>query len=124
MEKEELIRFAVYGTLKSGYGNNRLLENAKFVGMHVTEPEYTMYHSGFPIVCEGGTTAITCEIWETTDPTVEGHVNSLEGFSGIKKSSHNWYDRKTIQTKYGPAEMFVMYGKKELKIIPSGIWSR
>jgi gamma-glutamylaminecyclotransferase len=51
MESDEMIRNVfVYGTLKRGYGNNRLLANAEFVGEATTVGiRYKMLHAGFPV---------------------------------------------------------------------------
>ena len=122
MQQETLL--AVYGTLKAGEGNNYLLEDAPLLGEHITEPEYTMHQHGFPIVVQGGETPITCEIYAVKDPRVVERVNRLEGFSGTKDHPSNWYDRKTIQTLYGPAEMFYMKEPQTGHIIPDGIWKR
>lgn len=118
--------FAVYGTLKRGYGNNHLLRNAKFIGEHTTEPNYTMYGKGcgFPIVGTHGNTAIKCELFETTDPETVRMVDSLEGFRGVKGSPNNWYDRITINTKHGPAEMYVMHNERNSPIVESGEWGK
>jgi gamma-glutamylcyclotransferase (GGCT)/AIG2-like uncharacterized protein YtfP len=40
--------FFVYGTLKRGHGNNRLLAKAQFVDQGVTVDNYTLYHLGCP----------------------------------------------------------------------------
>lgn len=43
--------FVVYGTLKKGYGNNRLLqaEGVQYLGNVVSENEYVMLDCGFPM---------------------------------------------------------------------------
>lgn len=125
MTKEQPFIFAVYGTLKRGFGNNRLLADAKFIGTHTTEPEYTMYSSGgFPIVKTGGETSIKCELFATTDPAVINHVNMLEGYRG-KDDPNNWYDRKTINTAFGDAEMYVMHEvPSRMPVVEGGEWKR
>lgn len=42
--------FFVYGTLMSGFGNNRLLENAKLIGNAETANKYIMKGAGIPYV--------------------------------------------------------------------------
>lgn len=38
----------VYGTLKKGYGNNRLLQGSSFLGKDKTKEEYILGDVGFP----------------------------------------------------------------------------
>lgn len=40
----------VYGTLKKGYWNNRLLSGAEFVGEALTKKTYTMHGHGVPFI--------------------------------------------------------------------------
>lgn len=125
MNKEQPFIFAVYGTLKRGFGNNRLLRDAIFLGEHTTEPKYTMYSAGgFPIVKTGGQTAIKCELFATDNKDIIEDVNSLEGYRG-KNDPNNWYDRMTIETKHGPAEMFVMHktgNERPSAVVETGEW--
>ena len=125
MEKKETL-FAVYGTLKQGFGNNSLLADAEFMGEFKTEPKYSMYSlGGFPAVTLEGNTALTVQVFKTTDQNVVNRVNSLEGFTGTKDDPNNWYDTKTIDTPYGQAEMF--YFKETPNrgsLVESGNWGR
>jgi len=47
--------FFVYGTLKRGEGNHRLLGNSKYLGKGITVTNYNAYHSGFPMICPSDT---------------------------------------------------------------------
>lgn len=118
------IRFAVYGSLKRSFGNNRVLGDATFLGTHVTEPHYTLHSmGGFPGVRPDGETGIHVEIFETRDPNIVRSVNRLEGYTGVKNHPDNWYNAVTIDTPYGPAEMFVMTEPLSPdSVIPSGVW--
>ncbi len=42
----------VYGTLKQGYGNHRLLNKAEFLGTTQTKDKYILLNSGFPVMME------------------------------------------------------------------------
>lgn len=124
------VLFAVYGTLRRGHGNYQyLLEgNSTFLGEHITEPKFTMYTTGgFPIVATEGETPIHIEVFEVTDPETIHGVNQLEGFSGVKNSPDNWYDTITVDTPYGPAEMFYQSPEKissrSMRVIESGNWN-
>lgn len=116
--------FFVYGTLKQGYGNNRLLQTAKFLGNAITPAEYTLYNGGFPIVERGGETAIKGEVYETDDEQIIKRVYGLEGYSGKPHADDNWYDVDRIETPFGEAEMFVMDKGKSgrTNILTSGLW--
>ena len=115
---EQIKRVFVYGTLKKGGGNHRLLNGCKFVGEHITENEHTMVDFGpFPAILEGGTTPITGEVYVINN-SVAGDLDRLEGDPSM-------YQRKIIDTEYGKALVYYM---KELGahhkygIIESGVW--
>lgn len=87
----------VYGTLKQGYGNNRLLQNADFIGDAVTVEKYRMLHGGFPIVLDDQQKfQIHGELYRVTDHQLR-NCDSLEGYHG--EGRHNMYDRKTIKVR-------------------------
>lgn len=71
----------VYGTLKRGYYNNRLLEGQEFVGEAITEPKYRLYDLGsFPGLVEDNEKgkAIKGEVWRV-DEKVIPRLDMLEG---------------------------------------------
>lgn len=118
--------FAVYGTLKRKYSNNRYLGNAKFLGEYKTEPKYTLFDGGFPIVERGGNTSVHIELFETDSPAAIHNVNSLEGCTGVKGHPDNWYDIDHVETPFGIADMFVMdkgEGRRS-QVVESGLWER
>jgi len=115
--------FAVYGTLKKGFGNNALLRNEEFLGSFKTPAEYTLYEGGFPIVERNGKTAIQCELYRTSNEAVIRNVFGLEGCrSQTKGHADNWYDIDFIETPYGEATMFVMDSAGRKTTEPSGNW--
>jgi len=82
-------RVFVYGTLRRGQSNHRLLASAKFVGVGRTAAEYSMFSLGpFPGVVEGGTTSIVGEIYDVGDDTLAA-LDSLEG-------TPTMYSRETL----------------------------
>lgn len=114
---------AVYGTLKQGQGNHRVMGKSKLLGTHVTEAKYTMYdNGGFPFVYNQGNTPITIEVYEVTDRETSDNINRLEGYSGTRDNPRNWYDTVDVDTPYGLAEMFITKTPKNLQEITSGVW--
>jgi gamma-glutamylaminecyclotransferase len=79
----------VYGTLMSGFGNNRLLSESFFVGKAETIGEYSLYASGIPYVYpDKPTSKIKGELWEVT-PQQLPRIDQLEGHP-------RWYNRQLI----------------------------
>jgi gamma-glutamylcyclotransferase (GGCT)/AIG2-like uncharacterized protein YtfP len=127
-----MIRLAVYGTLKRGRGNNRLLSGSEFVGAGKTKDKYLMTDCGFPQVyekeytptdCEGYLTNVTVEIFDVPDSQI-ARVDQLEGHP-------NWYCRKPIQVILNngeevTAEIYFMqetYNKsRRYQIVENGVY--
>lgn len=124
-QKRQSAIFAVYGTLKAAYGNHRLLRTAESLGTFKTEPVYTLFDGGFPIVEREGSTSIHCELYKTEDPAVIQNVFGLEGCSSQTKGNpNNWYDIDEIDTPHGKAIIFVMDKgiSQRSRIVKSGNW--
>jgi gamma-glutamylcyclotransferase (GGCT)/AIG2-like uncharacterized protein YtfP len=124
-EENPKVLLLCYGTLLSGYGNNRLLKGkSTLLGEHITEPNFTMYTTGgFPIVSPNGNTAIHGEVYEVTDNNVLQSVHNLEGFGGIMNHPRNWYDVMPVETEFGTAYMYVQPNFSNNHIIESGNWN-
>ena len=107
---------AVYGSLKQGHGNNRLLADSRCLGVTRTRPEYTLYSLGyFPCVAPHGDTAVQVEVYEV-DERVFGNLDRLEGYP-------SFYDRKKIDTEYGEAWMYFIDEERDDNVkIASGVW--
>jgi len=112
----------VYGSLKSGYGNNIVLDDSTFIDFHATNSKYTMYDLGaFPAVALGGKSSITGEIYSVSDEILNA-VDVLEGVD------HDFYKRHTISTKeYGDVIMYVitdayMETQETHDVIKDGTW--
>jgi len=119
------VRFAVYGTLRKGNGNHRLLQDAEYLGTIKTEPIYTMVSlGGFPAVKENGNTSIVCEIYETDDEDIIKSVFRLEGCTGVKGHPNNWYDFVELDTNWGKANMFTMNTCNSKVEIENGDWNK
>jgi gamma-glutamylcyclotransferase (GGCT)/AIG2-like uncharacterized protein YtfP len=127
VQKDGSVLYAVYGTLREGWGNNRLLQNegVELLGQMRTPASYNMYSlGGFPGVAENGNTAILVEIYRVTNKSVISRVNALEGYSGVRGSDENWYDTCDVETEWGLANMFTMNGLngRGSSVITSGDW--
>lgn len=74
------LRVGVYGTLKTGYGNHRLLENADFVGTGKTQSPYPLEVDGLPYLhdLEGEGENVTLEIYDVNSETL-ARLDQLEG---------------------------------------------
>lgn len=119
--------FLVYGTLKRNHGNNRLLQapGVEFVGTVETEPKYTLFDGGFPVVERGGNTSIKGELFKVDNPEVVRSVNALEGYTGERGNPDNWYDTDEVVLANGiVADMFVMDKgqSRRTTIVESGEW--
>lgn len=74
-----ITRVFVYGTLRRGEGNHRLLVGARFVGEARTEPSFTLCDLGaYPAMLEGGATSIVGEVYEVDERTLDA-LDRLEG---------------------------------------------
>ena len=124
--KQQGVLFFVYGTLKKGWGNHRNhLSKAEGLGDFQTEPVYTLYNGGFPIVERGGSTSIKGELYRATDEDEIRSTFALEGCSSRTKGNpNNWYDIDYIDTPHGKAVIFVMdkgtSGRKT--VVENGNW--
>lgn len=93
-EGREAVYVFVYGTLKNGYGNNRLLLGETFIGEAVTIPhEYTMIDGGFPYVLLGGVFHIKGELWAVEN---DDTLLSLDALEGVR---YDHYKRHTTDVK-------------------------
>lgn len=127
-QQDGSVLYAVYGTLRPGFGNNVLFRNehSEHLGTIQTPPIFTMYSlGGFPGVAETGDTAITIDVYRVTDDSVVRMVNGLEGYTGKRNDPMNWYDTCDVETPWGVANMFTMNGLRDgsrHSIVESGDW--
>ena len=100
-------KVAVYGSLRQGMGNHRLLEGQEFVGTTVTSEKFAMYSlGGFPKVALHGekVSPIVVEIYNVNEQGLS-RLNMLEGFHG-RNSPHNFYDCSPVETGLGEALIY------------------
>lgn len=75
------MKLFVYGTLKRGFGNNRLLADSLFLGEAITKPTYRLFDcGGFPALSKDIKSGyeVLGEIWDVIGETLE-LVDILEG---------------------------------------------
>jgi gamma-glutamylcyclotransferase (GGCT)/AIG2-like uncharacterized protein YtfP len=116
--------YAVYGTLRQGFGNNRRLQNefSEFLGAQTLSAPFRMVSmGGFPgmISTPGKESTITIEVFRVTSSAVERSLDALEGYPG-------WYDKKTIETQWGTAYIYTQTEEQvgHLTPVPSGDWKQ
>lgn len=79
----------VYGTLMSGFGNNRLLSSSEIVDKATTEDEYVLVANSIPFLLEeSGKSYVTGEVYKVSETTLS-NLDKLEGHP-------SWYERKVI----------------------------
>lgn len=115
----------VYGTLRKGCGNHRIMGDSKLLGTVVTSAKFTMYNNGhFPYVYPKGKTPLTLEIYNVEDQNTLRHIYGLEGYTGERNNPKNWYDTVDVETEFGLAEIFVCKTPQKLPIVESGDWTK
>lgn len=108
-------RVFVYGTLKRGFGNHRLLEGSTFVDEAITKGEMRSL-GGFPGVTLHGNQQIHGEIYAVDDETME-RCDRLEGHP-------RWYNRQIVETSKGPAWMYTLDDSQmqQCPVVKDGTW--
>lgn len=108
----------VYGTLLAGESNHRQLEGARLLAVRRTEPRYTLVDLGaFPALMEGGTTAITGEVYDVDDEL----LRALDRFEGVP----TLYRRTRIRLLGGESVDGYLLARPRAKrypLIASGDW--
>jgi len=80
----------VYGTLRKGFGNHHLLENAEFLGTGRTKEKYKMTANGIPFVSKSEPVSyIIGEVYEVDKKTLK-RLDRLEGHP-------DWYKREKVK---------------------------
>lgn len=109
----------VYGSLKSGFSNHRLLENAKFICNTHTKECYTMLDlQSFPgVIKEKDTSQIQGEVYRLKNENIQ----DLDDFEG------SWYYRENIELDNGyTAEIYFLKDYPSnpdyCNVIENGIW--
>ncbi len=110
---------AVYGTLKQGFHNNRLLSSSTYLGTERSVPEFLMISlGGFPGLISG-TERITIEVFRLDSAQSGLSLDYLEGYP-------SFYNRRQILTTHGLAWVYYLdkddgrYSNKDT--VEGGVW--
>jgi len=96
---------SVYGTLRKGYGNNRLLTSSPLITTGKTADKMVMHAAGIPYVSRTQEVSkITVEVYEVDDVTLsrldglEGHprfykreLTKIDGDDGVTREAWLYY---------------------------------
>lgn len=84
----------VYGTLKSGHGNNRLLEGCTLLGEFVTLQTFSMFNAGFPVTFyKQRGHAVLGEVYEIPEDQLKDTIRRLD----MLESEGSMYSRETVR---------------------------
>lgn len=90
-----MTKIAVYGTLRKGFGNHRVLGDSKLIDSGWTNKKYKLTASGIPYVNPNEELSkIRVEVYEVSDTQLPV-VDSLEGYNPNNHDG-SWYKRTPI----------------------------
>jgi len=92
------MKIFVYGTLKHGYGNNRLLTGCNLLGPGIIR-NHRLYNVGFPIAVKCNKSSAIGEIWEIPEDLLSSTLSSLDRLEGYREfnPSSSMYTRETSE---------------------------
>lgn len=113
--------YAVYGTLKEGFGNHYILNNSSLVHRGFVSIPFKMVSlGGFPgLIPDIIKNSIFLEIYEVDSDETEARLDRLEGYP-------NFYDKYVIDTPVGEANVYYLKDEEyqECDLVETGNWSR
>jgi len=118
MERFKSYLVAVYGSLRHGMHNHRLIEHCELVGIEWIKGDWEMISlGGFPGIIESDGKEILIELYKVTDEITAKRLDRLEGYP-------DFYNKKIIDTVYGPAEIYFLDKHKynDYPTVESGDW--
>ena len=109
---------AVYGSLRAGHGNNRLLVDSELLSTERVKGMGMVSLGGFPAAYPSEEKEITIEVYKPKNIDTERSLDYLEGFP-------TFYDRKIISTSVGDAWIYFIgnYNEKSPNQVESGDWN-
>lgn len=112
----------VYGTLKKGHGNHRLLRNAEFLGRAYVEGPWKMTNLGaFPAVIPSTERARVFGEVYLVNTEILASLDILEGYP-------HFYTRTKVETPYSKAWMYHLNPASQrdlesLTVLDLGVWN-
>lgn len=113
---------AVYGTLKAGFSNHRLMGRSTFMGEDVLDG-FVMYSLGHFPACIQGEGEIHVEVYSVPDEDMAS-LDMLEGYREEHPES-SFYLRGKVDTEHGEAFMYTLNNREYLHGKPpiaNGVW--
>lgn len=105
---------AVYGSLKAGFGNHRVLGDSELVGPQRLSG-WDMYSMGsFPAIVPGEGD-ISVEIYKVGSDSIAGNLDMLEGYP-------SFYNRIEVETGFGLAWIYYQDTPPTELMVVSGDW--
>ena len=106
---------AVYGTLRLDEGNWRWYLNndqSKHLGTTKVDNNFTLVDytgGGFPAIVHHpeGNTPVVVDVFEVTEEIAQ-RVDRLEGYDESRGGYQGFYDRMTVETEFGDADIYFM----------------
>ena len=116
------MKLFVYGTLKRGYGNHRLLRDATFLGQDTTTDKFMLVDCGFPymfrpkldLLLSGiPEKRVVGEVFETFNPEIVKDLDRLEGVE------YGHYSREVIEVEeFGEVQAYIACSPSALPPCP------
>lgn len=112
---------AVYGTLKRGYSNHRLLARARFLGTDHLRSVVLFDLGPYPGALERPSQGVLVEVYEVDNSGLE-RLDELEGYNA-KAPEAGLYTRKPLGTCHGEAWVYLYNGSvRGCRRISRGSW--
>lgn len=89
----------VYGTLKNGYGNNRLLSGCNLLSVAYLD-NHKLLHAGFPVLVEEKGSKVRGEVWEIPEALEKNVIERLDWL----ENEGSMYNRITITVNDGDVD--------------------
>jgi len=111
----------VYGSLKKGFHNHRILERSECVGRGSVDNANLYSLGSFPALVNGGG-VVKGEVYEADEETMS-RLDTLEGHPNFYRRETHLVEMNGMQGKL-PCHVYIYQGRvRDESHIPSGDWS-